>query len=210
MSSQAVTKLPKIQWPIDNTQGTRVIQLFRADPKDDHKGWYGTGWHIQAKYGHFIITNAHVCGKSRFLRGTRSDKIIGYDLVVVGVAKDADLCLLVAEDAMFLGDGYPLSNASPSPGETLYSYGYSSGGPLRAKSFSYKGWALMRSDRYAKPEATGVVLGAVFPGDSGSPVLNSHGNIVGVICARNEETTIGYFVPLEQLVNFLTNNESSN
>ena len=46
------------------------------------------------------------------------------------------------------------------------------------------------------------VTASIYPGNSGSPVFNKYGNVVGVAFASNEFSR-GYIIPLSFVVNFL-------
>jgi S1-C subfamily serine protease len=55
--------------------------------------------------------------------------------------------------------------------------------------------------RKVKAVLTNLVI---YPGNSGSPVLNFYGNVAGVVFAASNETHYGYVIPIEDIVKFLS------
>ena len=134
----------------------------------------GTGFFISSK-GH-IITNYHV------IRGAYSVKIRTIDGRVypekVLTAKDpgVDLAELIvaSKDANF--PFLELSSILPSWGEKTIVLGHPGGGELTLSS-----GVVQAKGRISTNCQIFQISAPVFPGSSGSPVLNSEGQVIGVV-----------------------------
>jgi S1-C subfamily serine protease len=51
---------------------------------------------------------------------------------------------------------------------------------------------------------SGRITAATFPGNSGSPVVDNAGNVVGVLFAGDNRTNFGFMVPLKDVLKFLS------
>lgn len=157
----------------------------------------GTGFVVSSE-GH-VITNRHViegCREVRVGPGERID--------VVAVAKDADLALLRlrrprAESAIFRDDN------KARPGEEIVVLGYPLYGLLGADAIVTTGTinalAGIRNDRSQMQ-----ISAPVQPGNSGGPVLDAAGHIVGVVVARLDALRVAKAIgTLPKNVNFAIN-----
>ena len=146
-----------------------------------------------------IITNAHVVGKDRELRvrlhdgGEQPAKIIGQDaasdLAVIKVEPPAGQRLAPVR----LGDSDSLQ-----PGEWVVALGNPFGQGLTVSA-----GVLSAKDRRDLPSGQAGLLGflqtdaAIHPGNSGGPLLNAVGEVVGVATALGgSEGRIGFAVPM--------------
>ena len=159
----------------------------------------GTGFELQTNKGVFTVTNAHVCGKESSLIAAigKQDKL----LVVKAVYTKHDLCVLqpiLSVPALMLADDYYV-------GEMVTVEGYPRA--IRAKTSGKVG-------RYYNLNMDGsdVVVqyfGVIDHGNSGSPVLDSNGQVIGVIntLIRSYGVSFGGMVPLEFIKDFIDSKE---
>jgi S1-C subfamily serine protease len=190
----------------------------------------GTGWLLSGGNG-IVITNYHVCGGAPFITfegfsaqviqaapesdlcALRVDVLIGASGGLSESPNDSD-DILKQDVALFVG-GYPL-------GGTYYY--------VRGKSKNTVEGFTVIGPRYALPPNTpcinpnpsmnplqGIYFAMmcvvnmvqtrsdvqIYGGNSGSPVLNWKGQVVGVI--RAEMNNEGFFIPLKALRPFLSN-----
>ena len=155
---------------------------------------YGTGFYIKAQSGlTYILTNHHVCNLSE------NDTIFVLEEGKRPVKKriierflKADLCLI---EAPINREGLALAK-SYLKDERVFVLGFPSFMPLTFSSGS-----LIGNDELGEFGTTISVLG----GNSGSPVLNKYGNVVGVIWgARIEGAGWAVIVSLDYIKEFLS------
>lgn len=189
----------------------------------------GTGFHVQAASGKtYILTNAHVCeiaNKNNELLVENSKKIIPRR--VIAVYEKHDLCLV--EPLPGEESGLKLAR-SVSIGEDIVLIGHPSGRALTLSKgeFVLKRFIPMISSKHRDegscisdggqwlnggfflPSVCAVKVSAYgvsspsYPGNSGSPVVNKWGNVVGVLFAGNRtQVNDNYMVPFHELKNFL-------
>jgi len=184
----------------------------------------GTGFQLNTPKGPRIITNAHVCEVSdngTVLLHTDKPKKIAK---IIKVDDIADLCMIEP-----IGDMPSLNlGSSASLRQEIAVLGH----PLLQPQTFSKGRVLSKelieiplgyADAEGKcdhipmtyPENTffgllcfkaymGVLTSAIIhPGNSGSPVVNIWGNVVGVVFAGNSRNHNGIYVPYEELERFI-------
>jgi S1-C subfamily serine protease len=183
----------------------------------------GTGSQIVAPSGkEFILTNAHVCGDRKELIAhtqlTKPKKV-----KVIRVYKKHDLCLVEAIK------GLPALRIANSiiPREKVYVIGHPALRPLTLESGRFvsdktismrvpcstkvKPTILIKFRNYrlamcVKSFKSQLVNAIIYPGNSGSPLLDKFGNVVGVIFAgRLDQPNAAYTVPLKSVKAFLKN-----
>lgn len=189
----------------------------------------GSGFHVKAASGKtYILTNEHVCAvadKNQELLVQNSTKTVPRR--IIAVYKNHDLCLvesLPGED-----NGLKMAK-SVSIGEDIVLIGHPSGRPLTLSKgeFVHKKSIPMANFKIKTIEECDSINGSwldggfffpsvciekisafgisspSYPGNSGSPVVNKWGNVVGVLFAGNtRQLNDNYMVPFHELKNFL-------
>ena len=160
----------------------------------------GTGFEMYTATGHkYTVTNRHMCehGATNAVLGNRT-----IPLRIIEISSISDLCLL--EPII----GLPaLSRATsvPSPNDILDIYGFGALLPLTHTRGVFVGDSdNMDLNIWAGfvPQYTTV---SILPGNSGSPVLNTQGDVVSVAFATGQEMdNRAFIVSLKDLALFLS------
>lgn len=181
----------------------------------------GTAFLLNTEQGPKLVSNHHVCAIAQGgFMFAESDK--GQELVKVLAADfDNDLCLLSPTQS---GQALDLANKPPVAQESIYIAGHPLGKPFRFIQAIYYGEsvAAIGIQRPAtgcpagteevnalffsfciKLQQLGQVSGPIYPGNSGSPVVNRSGDVVGVINSGDSEMREGGFVPLREVKAFI-------
>lgn len=187
----------------------------------------GTGFAIKGKSGiSYILTNDHVCGveSDGGVIVKREDGRPTYSKIVAR-SEDSDMCLIRG-----LSDLEPMELADfVSSEEPLYVVGHPNLMPLVLSSGRYISTQYIdvmtdvepekcHGPKYFKMEIE-TLFGPlqaciahiyaitssiqIYPGNSGSPVMNSSGDVVGIIFAGNRNTNYGSYVPGFKIREFL-------
>ena len=195
---------------IDRAMQT-VIAIFPADPDEQAGG--GSG--VVISPDGYAVTNFHVvqpCGPA-MKAGMADGKL--YDAVVVGLDPVGDIALI-----KLLGrDNFPYAPFADSNTVAVGDTAIVMGNPfLLATDFSpcVSMGIISGTNRYQFPSGTFLEYtdclqtdAAVNPGNSGGPLFNDHGEIIGIIgrCSFEKRgrvnVGIGYAVSSNQVRNFL-------
>ena len=145
-----------------------------------------------------VLTNAHVVNGATRITATLPDET-SYEASVVGLDTDLDLAVLQLADAQGLPT-VPLGSSNDLIlGETVIAIGnpFGLGHTVTTGVVSSRSRTLEVSERvfqdYIQTDA------GINPGNSGGPLLNIHGELIGINSAiRRDAENIGFAIPIDR------------
>ena len=153
---------------------------------EEPKIWTGTGFAVK---GGYILTNYHVIDGASSINifGIKGDFVNGIKASVVGSDKYNDLALLkvnVADATIFNSIPYGFKTKVADVGESVYALGY----PLTAtmgEEVKLTNGIVSAKTGFDGNISQYQISVPVQPGNSGGPLIDYDGNIIGVICAKH-------------------------
>ncbi len=165
--------------------------------------WSGTGFALKNGY---IVTNFHVVdgAKSIEVHGVNGNSSSNYSASVVATDKTNDLAIIQITDSGFTGFGnipYAVKNQMADVGEDVWVLGYPLTQVLGNEIKLTNGVVSSRSG-YQGDVSTYQISAPVQPGNSGGPLFDSKGNVVGIVNAGVSNTeNVGYAIKSSYLRN---------
>jgi S1-C subfamily serine protease len=147
--------------------------------------------------GGVVVTNRHVIDQPREVSLNTWDGV-SLDATVTGIAVDSDLAVLQLRDA---AADLPVAELRTTPvevGETIVAVGYPEGGPATVTTGSVVG--LVDGELLGEPSEVIRVDATIRQGNSGGPLLDEQGRVVGVVFALEVGTGYGLAVPVTTLL----------
>lgn len=183
----------------------------------------GTGWVADAKKGRkVIVTNDHVCSvqKGGFVRIERDDGTPSLNRVLKRNF-ERDLCLVEGVDAPSL----KIAREPAKRFDTVKVLGHPGLRPTAPATGTYTGPGIIHlglepdssgncpkmADKVGSffgvfcvvPMEIGYTTVPIMPGNSGSPITNTDGEVIGVINSADSTGNQGMFIPLNYLKDML-------
>jgi S1-C subfamily serine protease len=149
--------------------------------------------------GGVVVTNRHVIAEPREVSLNTWDGV-RLDATVAGIAVDSDLAVLRLTSA----DDLPVAELRTTPvevGETVVAVGYPGGGPATVTTGQVVG--LADGELLGEPAPVIRADTAIRPGNSGGPLLDEEGLVVGVVFALEVGTGFALAVPVGTLLSRL-------
>lgn len=146
--------------------------------------WSGSGFAIGNGY---IVTNSHVASdaKNITIKGVKGDMNTGYSAEIVANDKINDLAILRINDPQFKGFGaipYMVGTRMSDVGEDVFVLGYPLTQALGNEIKLTNGIISSRTG-YQGDVSTYQISAPVQPGNSGGPMFDSKGNVLGIVVA---------------------------
>lgn len=146
--------------------------------------WSGTGYAIGNGY---IVTNNHVVdgAKTISIKGVKGDMNTGYSAEVVATDKVNDLAIIRINDPSFNGFGtipYAVQQRMADVGEDVFVLGYPLTQALGNEIKLTNGIISSRTG-YQGNISTYQMSAPVQPGNSGGPMFDNKGNVIGIVVA---------------------------
>ncbi|PIP54264.1 MAG: hypothetical protein COX07_06290 [Bacteroidetes bacterium CG23_combo_of_CG06-09_8_20_14_all_32_9] len=196
---QTYTQLANNITMLTNNQKSLWDALFSFN-KSEYSYIAGTGFAI-APDG-YIITSYHIVKDfdSIFVVNCQ-DSLIRYHADIVFNNLSLDVAILKISDSAFSDFGkipYKLSDQNIELGENVYTLGYSK------KDVVFGEGSVSSFTGYNEDSSTIQVSIPSNPGNSGGPLLNSKGEIIGMLCAKNNKIEGATFaIKSELLINLV-------
>lgn len=155
-------------------------------------GVSGSGWVVSPG---LVVTNAHVVAGER---DTTIDSVNAPPLPAQAVAFDSknDIAVLRVSGGL---NAPPLEQAEPREGQSAAIMGFPENQPLTVRSGRLgPSVTVLSEDAYGHGPVTRRITsfrGDVRPGNSGGPLVDSSGRVVGTVFASRIKGTVGYAVP---------------
>lgn len=167
--------------------------------------WTGTGFALD---GGYIVTNHHVVDGARTISiyGVGGNFNKSYSALIVGVDKNNDLALIKISDYSFNSFGsipYAIRDGMAEVGEESFVLGY----PLTqvmGNEIKLTNGIISSRSGYQGDISTYQISAPVQPGNSGGPLFDSNGNVVGIVNAGIPGAeNVGYAIKTNYLRNLV-------
>jgi hypothetical protein len=213
--------------PSQNTNSRPNPAVARIVVTGDTTRSYGSGTLVVDDAGrYFILTCSHLFenDRSRKITATFPDRSV-YDVRVIAIDRTWDLAILswecgewsVESEVVSLytplstlhtplfANAIPLGSTTPRVGDVLYYAGYGSTGQYLVQKGRMEGYVAVRNGGTAE---TLVITGSARQGDSGGPIVNERGELVGVLWGTDGRTICGTYNG--RILQFIQNAASEN
>lgn len=189
------------------TREISAIKFFPTQLNDNETSsqWSGTGFAINNSY---IATNYHVVEDANTIKvkGIQDNFNAEYSAKVVSVDKINDLAIIKIEDKKFEGFGaipYKIKAETSNVGEEIFVLGY----PLTATmgdEIKLTTGVISAKTGFKGNAALYQISAPIQPGNSGGPLFDSHGNLIGIVNAKHKDAeNVSYAIKVSYLLNLM-------
>ena len=190
---------------------TAVLSYGQYDPRSTRQPseWSGTGWALNKGY---VVTNHHVANNARtiVLKFMQGENLVEYSGETVLMDEEHDLAIIKINDSKFKGFGtlpYAVKTSLADVGESIFVLGY----PLittMGDEIKLTTGIVSSHSGFEGNKSQYQISAPVQPGNSGGPLFDDNGNVVGIVNAKHTGAeNVSYAVKathLQALVNKLT------
>ncbi len=166
--------------------------IYNAVFKVNHAGGSGSCFYLKSI--NLFVTNFHVVDGYHNLAIQDNNKN-SFLAKVVLVNPETDIALLAAEGDFSALPDVALADVETAIGQKINVAGYPFGMPFTVTEGTVSSpKQLMNNSYYIQTDA------AVNPGNSGGPMFNAEGNVIGITVSKfNEADNMGFGIPVERL-----------
>lgn len=201
--------IDKLLWISDNINNNIVSFINRTaesqinEVETKPQKWTGTGFALNYRY---IATNYHVVENAKTLSvtGINGNFNIRYSASVVASDKVNDLAIVRINDSRFNGFGtlpYGVDMQIAEVGENVFVLGYPLTQTMGSEIKLTNGIISSRTG-FQGDASLYQMTAPIQPGNSGGPMFNSKGNVIGVVCAHHAGAeNAGYAIKTSYLNN---------
>lgn len=178
-----------------------VLAIVEKQKESETKIWTGSGFSIT---NNLIATNFHVVDEAKsiyitneIIKDTISASIIASD-------QENDLAILSVESELLANPKYSILKEPQKTGTSIFVLGYpltsTMGNEIKATSGIISSQSGFKGD-----EVLYQISAPIQPGNSGGPVFDLNGNVVGVVCAHHTNAeNVGYAIKTSYLLDLLS------
>lgn len=187
------------------TEDMYYADRIRIAEESTPKLWSGSGLALKDGY---IVTNYHVIegANNVTVQGVNGDFNTSYNVAIIGTDKNNDLALLKISDSSFTSFGtipYSISTSTSEVGEDIYVLGY----PLTSTmgdEIKLTTGIISSKTGFQGDVALYQISAPIQPGNSGGPLFDKKGNVIGVVSSKHENAeNVGYAIKATYLRNLV-------
>ena len=167
------------------------------------QNWTGTGFALNNSY---VVTNYHVVENANSIKltGINGNFSIKYTASVAATDKNNDLALLKLNDNVSIASvPYSVKTATSDVGEEVFVLGY----PLTATmgdEIKLTTGVISSKSGFQGDVSQYQISAPVQPGNSGGPLFDSKGNVIGIVSAKHAGAeNVGYAIKASYLRNLV-------
>lgn len=184
----------------DRSSVEQVLAVLKKRKETETKIWTGSGFSIS---NNMVVTNSHVIDKAGTVYIT--NEAINDTIRAAVIANDVenDIAVLSVTDKTLPKPIYSISKDLQKTGTNIFVLGYpltsTMGNEIKATS------GIISSQTGYKGNKTFYQISApIQPGNSGGPVFDLNGNVIGIVCAHHTNAeNVGYAIKTEYLMELL-------
>ena len=170
--------------------------------------WTGTGFALNNGY---IVTNWHVANGAKTIHvyGVRGDYTKKYIAELIAKDETNDLAILRISGNGFSGFGtipYKVRTNTANVAEEIFVLGYPMTSTLGNELKYTDGRISALLSGFSNDVSNYQISAPVQPGNSGGPLFDNNGNVLGIVCAKIDNTVaqnVGYAVKTSYLENLI-------
>lgn len=167
------------------------------------ENWTGTGWALKDGY---VVTNFHcVDGATNIVVKSHQGD---YSAKVVATDESSDLAIIRINDAAFSGFGevpYSIERKQCEVGESIWTIGYPMM-DIMGEEVKFTDGKISAKTGYKGDLSTYQITVPIQPGNSGGPLFNESGNIVGITSSglnKQVADNVNYAIKTSYLLNLI-------
>lgn len=201
----------------DKISATNLLIRYDADPpfvsadvdkKSIKKAWRGSGSGLVVSTDGYVITNHHVVNDATDIQidMIRDGNLVSYDCEMIIKDEKSDLAIIKIKDSTFKHFSalpYSVKTKLADVGAEVFTLGY----PL-AKSLGselkYTDGAINARTGFQGELLAYQISVPLQPGNSGGPLFDKQGNLVGVVNSKlNNATNVGFAIKANYIINLM-------
>ena len=165
--------------------------------------WTGTGWALKKGY---IVTNFHCVDGAKSIVVETSES--HYSAKVVATDPSSDLAIIKIDDNKFRGFGeipYSIERKQCEVGETVWTLGFPMTS-IMGDEVKFTDGKISAKTGYMGDLSTYQITVPIHPGNSGGPLFNKNGNVVGVTSSGLDKQladNVNYAIKANYLLNLI-------
>lgn len=171
--------------------------------------WSGTGFAIADGY---IATNYHVTNgaKTISVRGINGNNDESYKGYLVATDREHDISIIKIVDKKFNGFDeipYSVGKSIPDVGDDIFVLGYPMTETM-GKDIKLTDGIISATSGYKGNQSMYQISAAVQPGNSGGPLFDNDGNVIGIVCAKHADAeNANYAIKVSYLLSLIKSSD---
>lgn len=184
----------------DRSSVEQALAVLKKRKESEIRVWTGTGFSIS---NNIVVTNSHVINQAETICITNETINDTIRATVIANDEENDIAILSVIGMTLPEPVYSISKELQKTGTNIFVLGYpltsTMGNEIKATS-----GIISSQTGYKGDETLYQISAPIQPGNSGGPVFDLNGNVVGIVCAHHTNAeNVGYAIKTNCLIKLL-------